>query len=396
VTIKDIEKYYRTNKESAEKIKSIIHKYAEKIRKERKIEKIKIMNFCGTHEWTTVHFGIRTLMPPQVELIAGPGCPVCITPSIYIEESIKLALDGVTVYVFGDAYKLPAVRRIKGANSLFEAKSIGGKVKVVYSFLDAIEDAKKNKEESVFLGIGFETTAPSYSIPIEKNIVPENLKFISTLRLTPPAAEYAIQIAQKMGLTPIQGIIAPGHVSAVIGAKPWTILSKKYGIPSVVSGFEPIDLLLSIALILRMIYRGKAETLIEYKRVVSWEGNIHAQKSMRNVFEVIDAGWRGIGMIPSSGLRLKEKYKKIDAVEDYNLAIREEKDGKDLPPGCLCAHITLGLAKPTDCPLFMKACKPSKPYGPCMVSSEGTCAIWARFGGGGLVEDIAKSIGLEV
>ncbi len=381
----------RYDREMAENIKRIIWKYAEKL----KDRKIKIMNFCGTHEWTTVHFGLRSLMPPNVELVAGPGCPVCVTPSYFIEQAIKLSFEGIRVYTFGDAFKLPALKRVNGARSLEEAKALDGDVKIVYGFLDAITDAKKHGKPSVFLGIGFETTVPSYSLPFYKKVVPKNIGFISVLRLTPPAAEYAIEAAIERGLTPIQGIIAPGHVSTIIGARPWDVISKKYGIPAVVSGFEPVDVLLSIARILKMIIEGRVGVEIEYKRLVNWNGNKFALKTIDEVFHVDDAAWRGLGFIPNSGLEFNDGFKVYDAFEMYGIKrLSKEEWRYDLPAACRCADITLGLAVPTDCKLFKKACTPERPIGPCMVSLEGTCAVWARFGGGGLADEIARDIGL--
>ncbi len=392
MSINLIERIFRRNTPLAASIKNIICKYAQHIY-ESTGRPIKIMNFCGTHEWTTVYYGLRTLMPPMVELVAGPGCPVCITPSYYVNRAIELALDGITVYTFGDAYKLPTARPIRGVKSLAEAKALGGKVEIVYGFLDAIR--KGLSKDAVFFGIGFETTAPSYAVPLNKNAVPSRLKFLSVLRLTPPAAEYAIDEAINRGLNPVQGIIAPGHVSTVIGAKPWNNLAEKYGIPAVISGFEPIDLLLSIAMILKMLKNGEKKVRIEYTRAVTWEGNKAALKAVNEVFEVRDAAWRGLGFIPMSGWFLREKYAKYDAFTEYGLdPLTPEKWKYDLPPLCRCAEIVLGVAKPTDCQMFMKRCTPSSPWGPCMVSIEGTCAVWARFGGGGLTEDIAKEVGV--
>jgi hydrogenase expression/formation protein HypD len=353
---------------------------------------VKLMNFCGTHEWTTVHFGIRSLMPSNVELVAGPGCPVCVTPSACVESAIKLALDGVTVYTFGDAYRLPALRPVGGARSLLEAKAAGGDVRVVYSFMDAIRDAQSARE-AVFLAIGFETTAPSYALPLSKGLAPSKLKLITALRLTPPAAKRAIAAALERGLVPVKGIIAPGHVSTVTGAEPWDRLARELGLPAVVSGFEPVDLLASIATLLKMMLEQRVGVEVEYKRLVTWEGNVAAKKLIAEVFEVADAAWRGLGVIPESGLELRGPYRVYNAREEYGLPLPGPES--DMPAGCRCADVVLGLAKPTDCPLFMKACTPSKPFGPCMVSSEGTCAIWARFGGGGLADAVAEELGLK-
>jgi len=381
----------RFNREAAESVRKTIWRLAERFGGET----VKLMNFCGTHEWTTVHFGLRSLMPPNVELVAGPGCPVCVTPSHYIEQVIRLSMEGIRVYSFGDAFKLPALRRVNGARSLEEAKALGGDVEIVYGFLDAIKRARESRRESVFLGIGFETTTPSYSIPLYYGKVPENLYFLSVLRLTPPAADYAIRAALERGLTPVHGIIAPGHVSTIIGAKPWSKLAEKYRIPAVVSGFEPLDVLVSIAMLLKMILEKRYTVEVEYKRLVTWEGNRYVQEVNERVYTTVDAAWRGLGFIPGSGLELREEYARFDASANLSLEpLTPEKWRYDLPAACRCADITLGLAVPSDCPMFKGVCTPERPIGPCMVSLEGTCAVWARFGGGGLAEEIARDIGV--
>lgn len=374
------------SKELAQHITKLVHRLASELA-QRGRKTVKLMNFCGTHEWTTVHYGIRSLMPPTVELVAGPGCPVCITPSYCVENAIELALDGITVYTFGDAYKLPAVKRVRGARSLAEAKAQGGDVKVVYSFLDAVKQARASGRESVFLAIGFETTAPSYALPLSRGDVPGNLKLLTALRLTPPAARHAILTTIERGLEPVSGIIAPGHVSTVIGAEPWDRLAKELGLPAVVSGFEPVDLLVSISILLEMILNGVSGARIEYTRVVTWGGNALAKRLIEEVFETADSHWRGLGLIAASGLELRGPYRAYDAYDAYGL--RKVEEGEDSLSGCRCPEVIMGLAKPVECPLFMKICTPSKPYGPCMVSSEGACAIWARFGGGGFADKVA-------
>lgn len=386
---------FRQNPSLAKDVRSLIYKYRDRLIS-KGYRKIKIMNFCGTHEWTTVHYGIRHLLPREIDLVAGPGCPVCITPSKYIEEAIRLSFEGVRIYVFGDAYKLPSVEKIDGATSLSDAKALGGDVVIVYSFLDAIKNFKEdNLREAIFLGIGFETTAPSYALPIYNEMIPEGLYILSILRLTPPAAEYALKSVYEKGLEGVNGIVAPGHVSTVIGAKPWDKISRKFGIPSVVSGFEPIDLLISIALLLKMIYHGEAYTEIEYKRVVKYDGNTQAQRLIREVFDVREAAWRGIGYIPDSGLDLKPIYLNFNAVERFDIKLPSKDEWRiDLHPACKCAEIVLGLKKPVECPLYLKVCTPENPIGPCMVSIEGTCSVWARFGEGDIARDIAKEIEL--
>lgn len=379
------------SEELAQRIAKLVHRLASELA-QRGRKTVKLMNFCGTHEWTTVHYGIRSLMPPTVELVAGPGCPVCITPSYCVENAIELALDGVTVYTFGDAYKLPAVRRVRGARSLAEAKAQGGNVKVVYSFLDAVKHARASGRESVFLAIGFETTAPSYALSLSRGDVPSNLKLLTALRLTPPAARHAILATIERGLEPVSGIIAPGHVSTIVGAEPWDRLAKELKLPAVVSGFEPVDLLVSISILLEMILGGVSGARIEYTRLVTWNGNALAKKLIGEVFETVDSHWRGLGLIAASGLELGGPYKAYDAYDAYGLKKVEERE--DSLSGCKCPEVIMGLAKPVECPLFMKVCTPSKPYGPCMVSSEGTCAIWARFGGGGLADKVAATLEL--
>ncbi|MEM4907136.1 MAG: hydrogenase formation protein HypD [Sulfolobales archaeon] len=343
---------------------------------------VKIMNFCGTHEWTTTHYGLRSLMPQSVELVAGPGCPVCITPSTYVEELVRLSLEGVRVYTFGDAFKLPS-NSLSGPRSLFEAQALGGNVKVVYSFLDAVRDAKSYGRESVFFGIGFETTAPSYALLIRSGDVPKNLKLVSALRLTPPVMRFTVELHRKRGLLPIRGVIAPGHVSTITGAVVWEFLPKEFNIPAVVSGFEPIDVLIAISEILKMLRSKRPSVVVEYRRLVRWEGSVMAKKAIEEVFDVCDAVWRGIGLVPMSGLELKDRYGVYDAVREYGLRGSKaslSSQSSDVLPGCRCSEVVVGIAKPAECPLFLRRCRPETPYGPCMVSSEGTCRIWASYG----------------
>lgn len=343
---------------------------------------VKIMNFCGTHEWTTTHYGLRSLMPQSVELVAGPGCPVCITPSAYVDELVKLSLEGIRVYTFGDAFKLPR-NSLDEPRSLSEAQALGGNVKVVYSFIDAVRDAKSYGKDSVFFGIGFETTAPSYALLIRSGDVPKNLKLVSALRLTPPVMRFTVELHRKKGLLPIKGVIAPGHVSTITGAVVWEFLPKEFNIPTVVSGFEPIDVLVAISEILKMLRNNRPSVVVEYRRLVRWEGNVAAKKAIEDVFDVRDAVWRGIGLVPMSGLELRDRYGVYDAVREYGLRSLESSsmgESSDVLPGCRCSEVVVGIAKPVKCPLFLRKCRPETPYGPCMVSSEGTCRIWASYG----------------
>lgn len=384
---------FRENRELALRLRSLIDRRGTEVVKKMGLDRIKIMNFCGTHEWTTVHYGLRSFLPPFIELVAGPGCPVCVTPGHYVQEAVKLAMDGVIVYTYGDSFKLRSTSG-PGPQSLAEARASGGEVRVVYSFLDAIRDAKKHGKPSVFFGVGFETTVPAYGFPLIQNHVPENLKFLSVCRLTPPAMKYTIKLHQERGLLPISGVIAPGHVSTIIGAGEWEFLPRDYCMPTVVAGFEPLDVLIAIARILQMVKNKKPAVANEYSRLVRWDGNPEAKKVIEEVFVPTFAAWRGMGFIPRSGLRLRDRYQKHDAfvhfgikdVEPSKYAFTHAHYGSppeaDLPPNCKCGEVVTGISKPTDCPLFMRGCTPSNPWGPCMVSVEGTCMIWARERGG--------------
>ncbi|MEM1618794.1 MAG: hydrogenase formation protein HypD [Desulfurococcaceae archaeon] len=389
-----LEKDLRLNKRLVEYVLAKIRDYWDQYRTRTGVEKLKIMNFCGTHEWTITYYGIRSIVPSRLELVAGPGCPVCVVPSYYIEELIKLSLEGVTVYAYGDVYRLRAYRDVKGARSLSEARSLGGNVKVVPDILTASRDASAHGKPSVFAGVGFETVAPGYAFALIKKHIPENLKLLSLVKLTPPAMFYALEVSrEKPTEPPIMGVIAPGHVSTITGAKVWEPVSENFRIPVVVSGFEPLDVLVSILEVLKQLSKGEAKTTVEYRRSVTWHGDIKAQRAVKRVFEVVDDPWRGIGYLPKSGLRLREEYKKYDAFHEYGIKdLTPSTWVYDMPPGCRCAEVVLGKAYPSQCPLFLKACTPVKPVGPCMVSVEGACAIWANYGSRELLSKIMREI----
>ena len=402
-----IQKAFRTNQETASTLVKLIAKDASELGK-KEDGPIKIMTFCGTHEWTVTNYGLRSLLPQNVELVPGPGCPVCVTPSSQVEELVKLAGEGIVVYSYGDGLRLPSAKVRKGeTRTLQEARARGADVRIVYSFLDAVKDARAHGRKSVFFGMGFETITPSYSALFSKGLVPGNLSFLSSVKLTPPAMKYVIKLYAERGLLPLSGIIAPGHVSAIIGAKTWEFLPRNYGLPTVVSGFEPLDVLYSIAEILRM-HRDSAPAVVnEYQRLVSWEGNIDAKGANAEVMSEVMAGWRGIGFIPKSGFRLNEGLSKtFEASYNYGIEDPEAESfvmtqagsnpyGRDLPPGCRCGEVVVGLAKPTDCPMFKKACRPNNAWGPCMVSAEGTCRVWALYGGDGTMRPETASAGVK-
>jgi hydrogenase expression/formation protein HypD len=289
-----------------------------------------------------------------------------VTPASEIDEAIELSLKGVVVTCFGDTLRVPG-----SSNSLLEARAKGGEIRVVYSVADAVKMAEKEpSKEFAFLAIGFETTAPSTAVEVLKK-PPKNFSLLVSHRLIPPAMELLV----GLGDLHIDGFIAPGHVSTIIGLKPYEIFPKAYRMPTVVAGFEPLDVLFAIYMILKQLKENTAKLENEYARAVNWEGNIKAQKVMEEAFKKIDGEWRGLGRLPQSKLQLKESLIEYDAREKFNV---KAKSGRDIPPGCQCHLVLIGKIKPSECPLFMKTCTPQKPMGACMVSVEGTCRIWAK------------------
>ncbi len=327
---------------------------------------IKICHVCGTHEWTISHFGIRSLLPPNIEVIAGPGCPVCILPASEVDAAIELAKRGVTVTCFGDVLRVPGSH-----GSLLDAKAEGADVRIVYSTSDAVKMAQAEPQKDfMFFAVGFETTAPSTAIEINAK-PPANLSFLISHRIVPPAME----LLAKMSDLQLNGFIAPGHVSTIIGVEPYRVFPEKYGLPTVVGGFEPLDLLFSVYLILKQLHEGKPRLENEYSRGVNWNGNQKAQALINQAFRVVDGKWRGLGTIPASTLALQDAYASYDALQKYGVKLQ---DGIDSQPGCQCHLVVIGKIKPDACPLFMRTCTPQNPVGACMVSMEGTCRVWAK------------------
>ena len=326
-------------------------------------KKIRIMKVCGSHEHTIAFSGMRSLMPENLEIIPGPGCPVCVCPESDIINAINLSRrDDIILVTYGDMLRVPTQRG--------SIRAEGKNFRMITSPFEAINIAKSNPDKKiVFFSIGFETTtAPTAGI-LEMG-VPENLYILSSHRLTPTIMEVLVKDAE-IG---IDGFIAPGHVSAIVGANAWNIFSEKYGIPTVVAGFNADNLLLGILEILRQLKNGKAKTFNVYKGVVKPEGNMQAQRLMEKYFKVSDVNWRGIGYIPASGLELRDEYSHRDAKKVFELKeVKEEKIS-----GCICGKIILGKAYPSDCKLFRKVCSPKNPKGPCMVSFEGACNIWHK------------------
>jgi len=352
-------------------------KIVEKIREEAKgLDEVRFMHVCGTHEDTVTRSGIRSLLPDNVKIVSGPGCPVCITPVediVKMEEIMRQAYgegDRIIMTTFGDMYKIPTPR-----GSFADLRSEGYDVRVVYSIFDAYKIAKENPDRTVVhFSPGFETTtAPAAGMlnaAVEEGI--ENFKIYSVHRLTPPAVEALVKAGTRF-----HGLIDPGHVSVIIGVKGWEPITQKYGVPQVVAGFEPVDMLLAILYLLRMVKAGEAGIINEYKRSVRYEGNVTAQRLIDRFFEVSDARWRALGTFPASGLELRREWKELEIRTYYDPEVPKLPD---LEKGCLCGAVLRGLALPTDCPHFGKTCTPRSPVGPCMVSYEGTCSIFYKYG----------------
>ena len=330
---------------------------------------VKIMHVCGSHEHTIMENGIRTLLPEEVKIIAGPGCPVCVVPSREIDEALELIDKGVTITTFGDMLRVPGSEK-----SLADAKAEGGDVRVVYGINRAIEIAEKTDNDVAFISAGFETTAPTTAAELLAT-PPENFSVLSCHRLIPPAIDFLI----NSGETSLNALIQPGHVCTIIGTKPFEYFSTDYGIPQAVAGFNPLDILMSVYMILRQIKNETPKIENEYKRAVKDEGNVIAQEMIDQVFDVDSREWRGFPKIPNSILEIKDEFSEFNAREKYDI---EVKDVTEAPKGCICGPILRGLARPEDCKLFRKACNPLHPIGACMVSKEGTCNIAHRYSRG--------------
>jgi hydrogenase expression/formation protein HypD len=327
---------------------------------------VKFCHVCGTHEWTITHYGLRSLLPENVEVIAGPGCPVCIVPAAEIDEAVQLARKGVVVTCFGDVLRVPG-----SESSLLEAKANGADVRVVYGVSDAVEMAQREPNKAfAFFAVGFETTAPSTAVEVLAK-PPKNFSFLVSHRLIPPAMELLLGVGDLQ----IDGFVAPGHVSAIIGLQPYELFPKVYRMPTVVAGFEPMDMLMALYMLVKQVKEGRALLENEYSRIVKPEGNPKAIEIMKKAFVVTAGNWRGIGRLPDSALNLREEFADYDARVKHEVQVEQ---GKDILLGCECHLVIIGKIKPSECPMFMRACTPEKPVGACMVSNEGTCRVWAK------------------
>jgi len=347
----------------------IAEKLIEKI-KAAGTRKIRLMEVCGTHTVSIFRSGIRSVLPETITLLSGPGCPVCVTSQGEIDAFIELSkTENVIITTFGDLMRVPGT-----VSSLQKERGAGRDIRMVYSTMDALDIARNNPDRQVvFLGVGFETTAPTIaaSVLTAKETGVSNFSVISTHKLVPPA----LSALTASDVVNIDGFILPGHVSVIIGTEAYRPFFEASGIPCVVAGFEPTDILQGISILAEQIHSGVPRLENAYRRAVTPEGNRKAQQILNIVFESGDAEWRGIGTIPTSGLKLKEAFAGFDAVKRFHIKAPKAEE----PKGCACGEILLGVKTPPECPFYKKKCTPMDPVGPCMVSTEGTCAAYYRY-----------------
>jgi len=350
--------------------KELVKKLAELLKNRKLKNELRIMEVCGTHTAEFFRTGVKDLFPDGLTLIDGPGCPVCVTPNAFLDLAITIAKDNnIIVATFGDMIKVPS-----SYSSLAKEKAEGMDVRIIYSPLDALKLASENPgREVVFLSVGFETTAPSEAIAImeaEKQGI-KNFSLLSCNKLTPPAVEALINADEVR----IDGFIVPGHVSAIIGRKPWEFIASKYGKPGVIAGFEAYDLITGVLSLIDLLENNETILKNGYTTVVKENGNEHAKKIIQQVFDVTSSVWRGIGEIPESGLKIKNQYAMYDAEKKFPATPPPVKEH----PGCRCGDLLRGIITPPECPLFDKVCSPENAVGPCMVSSEGPCSAYYKY-----------------
>jgi hydrogenase expression/formation protein HypD len=349
----------------------LVRGLAERIRADLGGRRLRLMEVCGTHTMAMFRHGLRDLLEDTIELLSGPGCPVCVTPNGYLDRAIEIARrhDDVTIATFGDMLRVP------GSESTLEReRAAGADVRVVYSPLDAVELAAADGRRVVFLGVGFETTTPlvaSSILEAERRKIPRFTVLAAHKRVPP-----ALDVLAGDPEIAVDGFILPGHVSVIIGSRAYASVPERFGIPCVVTGFEPLDMVSGIHRLVRQHIEGRAEVEIAYSRAVTPEGIWKARSVLDAVFEVGDAEWRGIGVIPGTGYDIQETFAHRDAARVFPVDLPPAKEN----PACLCGEVLKGKVTPPECALFSRACTPDSPTGPCMVSSEGTCAAWYKYG----------------
>jgi hydrogenase expression/formation protein HypD len=331
------------------------------------------MHVCGSHEQAIARFGLRAAFPPGLDLIMGPGCPVCVTDLPEVDEAVALARQGVRVATYGDMLRVPGT-----VQSLADAQADGGKVDVVYSVPQAIEIARSTQEEVVFFATGFETTAVATAAAVLGER-PPNFSVLSAHKYIPPAMEIVAGLPQ----TRVEGYLAAGHAATITGWGLFEPFAAQYNKPVVVAGFEPLDVLAGLVKLLELIRDGRAEVVNMYPRCVTKQGNLRAQEQLWRVFQTDGGCWRGIAHVPDGNLRLRPEWAAVDARRRFEIDLSSlwGYAPSALVQSCICGDIMAGIASPHDCTLFGKECLPEKPVGACMVSSEGTCKIWWQYGG---------------
>ncbi len=319
---------------------------------------VTFMHICGTHEAAIARTGLRSLLPRQLKIVMGPGCPVCITPQGEIDAALDLVNKDCIIATYGDLIRVP------GSKGSLE--SSGGDVRIVQGVHKAVEIAKKTEKEVVFISVGFETTAPTVAATILTK-PPKNFSILSCHRIVPPAMKWLLE----QGEAKLDGFMLPGHVCTVMGFEDY----EQFPVPQVVAGFEPEDILLGLLMLVKQVLEGTHQVENAYPRAVSREGNTKAKKIMYEVFETFDIEWRGFPVIPHSGLRLKKEFEEYDAQKKFDIVFRKISKHS----ACICDKVLRGISQPSDCGLFSKTCSPRTPVGPCMVSHEGACKIWHMY-----------------
>lgn len=353
-------KEYRDS-EKVEELSKLIHNISKK--------DLCIMEVCGSHTMAIHRFGIHSLLPSNIKLISGPGCPVCVTAIDYIDKAVALSrIPGTIITTFGDLIKVPG-----SSSTLEKEKAKGADIRMVYSILESIDIAVSYPDRKVvFLAIGFETTTPPSAAGIikAKELGLKNFSVLSAHKIMPPPMQAIIDEGIK-----VDAFLAPGHVSVITGTEMYKFIPEKFGKGVVVSGFEPVDVLQSVYMLVRQQNENKPKVEIQYKRVVKEEGNPKARAITEEVFDPTSANWRGLGEIPGSAMKIKDTYASFDAEKVFTINTELPKD----PKGCICGSVLRGQSKPSDCRLFGKICTPENPTGACMVSSEGACNVFYRY-----------------
>ena len=332
---------------------------------------VTVMHVCGSHEQAIAKFGLRAVLPKELDVIMGPGCPVCITDMPEVDEAVDLAARGARVATYGDMMRVPGTTR-----SLADVQADGGRVHVVYSVAQAVDLARQTTDEVVFFATGFETTAVATAAVVLGEL-PPNFSVLSAHKYVPPAMELVAALPD----TRIEGFLAAGHAAIITGWKLFEPLAARHSAPVVVAGFEPLDILAALVRLVELVRDRQPVVVNMYPRCVSAEGNLNAQQQLWKVFRLAGGQWRGIAWVPDGNLELRPDWAHVDARVRFGLGARRAGGAGEAATECICGEIMIGRASPTDCTLFGTTCLPEAPVGACMVSSEGTCRIWHQYGG---------------